>query len=152
MSSVNTLKDYCICWFFHSSLWGIGLTSVQCIVWLRITDQHYALSYITPLFDRQAPTCFDIHVPSSGNFLCPRELFESRNVYVVCLVLWMLVACVHWLLWVRVLCCPAERSTTSAHRSPAFTVYDKQHNQSCLRVTHKDIGSSLKMAHGCRNM
>jgi hypothetical protein len=52
---------------------------------LSIIDQHYALSYITPLFDTQAPTCFGIHVPSSGSFLCPRELIESRNVYVFCL-------------------------------------------------------------------
>jgi hypothetical protein len=35
---------------------------------------------ITPLFDTQAPTYFDIHVPSSGSFLYPRELLESRNV------------------------------------------------------------------------
>jgi hypothetical protein len=47
--------------------------------------QHYALSYITPLLDTQASTCFGIHVPSSGSFLCLRELLESRNVYVVCL-------------------------------------------------------------------
>jgi hypothetical protein len=53
-------------------------------VGLSITDQHYALTYITPLFDTQAPTCFDIHVPFSGIFLCPRELLESRNGYVVC--------------------------------------------------------------------
>jgi hypothetical protein len=47
-----------------------------------IIDQHYALCYITPLFDMQAPTCFGIHVPSPGSFSCPRELVESRNVYV----------------------------------------------------------------------
>jgi hypothetical protein len=33
---------------------------------MSITDQHYAL-IITHLFDTQAPTCFDIHVPSSGS-------------------------------------------------------------------------------------
>jgi hypothetical protein len=82
---------------------------IPCIVWLSVIDQHYALSYITPLFDTQAPTYFGIHVPSSGSFLYPRELLESRNVYVVCHILWMLVACVHWLLWFRVLCCPAKR-------------------------------------------
>jgi hypothetical protein len=42
---------------------------------------------ITPLFDTQAPTCFGMHVPSSGSFSCPRELLESRNGYVVCHVL-----------------------------------------------------------------
>jgi hypothetical protein len=46
---------------------------------LSINDQHYALSYITPLFDMQTPTCFGIHVPSSGSFSCPRELRESRK-------------------------------------------------------------------------
>jgi hypothetical protein len=49
--------------------------------YLSITDQHYALT-ITPLFDTQAPTCFVIHVPSSGSFL-----LEGRNGYVVCHVL-----------------------------------------------------------------
>jgi hypothetical protein len=41
-------------------------------------DQHYA-PIITPLFDTQASICFDIHVPSSGSFLCPYELLEGRN-------------------------------------------------------------------------
>jgi hypothetical protein len=53
---------------------------------LSIIDQHYAL-IITPLFDTQAPTCFSIHVPSSGSFLRPYELLEGRNSYVVCHVL-----------------------------------------------------------------
>jgi hypothetical protein len=53
---------------------------------LSITDQHYAL-IITPSFDTQAPTCFGIHVPSSGSFLCPYELLEGRIGYVVCHVL-----------------------------------------------------------------
>jgi hypothetical protein len=70
---------------------------VPCIILLSIIDQHYAL-IITPLIDTQAPTCFGIHVPSSGSFLCTYELFEGRIGYVVCRVLWMLVACVHWLL------------------------------------------------------
>jgi hypothetical protein len=64
---------------------------------LSIVDQHYAL-IIAPLFDTQAPTCFGIHVPSSGSFLCPCELLDGRIGYVVCHVLWILVACVHWLL------------------------------------------------------
>jgi hypothetical protein len=76
----------------------ISLMFVPCIVWLSITDQHYALT-ITPLCDTQAPTCFGIHVQSSGSFLCPYELLEGRNGYVVCHVLWMLVACVHALNW-----------------------------------------------------
>jgi hypothetical protein len=62
---------------------------------LSIIDQHYALSYVTPLFDTLAPTCFGIHVPSSGSFSCPRELLENRNVSVVCHILLVLVACVH---------------------------------------------------------
>jgi hypothetical protein len=61
-------------------------------------EQHYALSYIISLFDTQASTSFGIHVPYLGSFLCPRELLERRNAY-VSHVLWMLVACVHWLLW-----------------------------------------------------
>jgi hypothetical protein len=51
-----------------------------------MTDQHYAL-IITALFDTQAATCFGIHVPSSGSFLCPYELPKGRNGYVVCHVL-----------------------------------------------------------------
>jgi hypothetical protein len=74
-----------------------SLMFVPCIVRLSITDHHYTL-IITPLFDTHAPTCFGIHVPSSGSFLCPYELLEGRNGYVVCHVLWMLVVCVHWLL------------------------------------------------------
>jgi hypothetical protein len=49
---------------------------------LGITDQHYAL-ITTPLFITQAPTCFGIHVPSSGSFLYPYELLERQNGYVV---------------------------------------------------------------------
>jgi hypothetical protein len=45
-------------------------------------DQHYAL-IITPLFDTQAPTCFGIHMPSSGSVLYPSELLEGVNGYVV---------------------------------------------------------------------
>jgi hypothetical protein len=62
-------------------------------------DQHYALNYITPLFDTQAPICFGTHMTSSGSFSYPLELLESRK-----------------------------------------------------QVTHEDMKSSLKMAHGCRNI
>jgi hypothetical protein len=86
-----------------------SLMFVPCVIWLSITDQHYAPSYITPLFDKQAATCFGTYVLSSGSFSFLRELLESRNVYVVCHILWVLLACVHWLLWFRVLRCPAER-------------------------------------------
>jgi hypothetical protein len=51
---------------------------VPCIVWLSITDQRYAL-IITPLFIIQAPTCFGIHMSSSGSFLCPYELPELQK-------------------------------------------------------------------------
>jgi hypothetical protein len=95
-----------------------SLMFVPCTVWLGITDQHYALRYITPLFDTQAPTCFSIHVPSSGSFSCPRELLESRNI---CHILWVLVACVHWLLWFRVLCCPAGRICSPYELLHCFT-------------------------------
>jgi hypothetical protein len=50
---------------------------------LNISDQHYAL-ITTPLFITQAPTCFGIHVPSSGSFLCPYELLE-RQKWLCCL-------------------------------------------------------------------
>jgi hypothetical protein len=43
-------------------------------------------------------------------------------------------------------------TTTSAHRPPTFTVYDKQHKIFYFQVNHADMRSSLKMAHGCRNM
>jgi hypothetical protein len=64
-----------------------NLLSVPCIVSLSVTDQHYAL-IITTLFDTQAPTCFGTHVPSSGSYSCPRELLDSRNVYVVFRIQW----------------------------------------------------------------
>jgi hypothetical protein len=53
---------------------------------MSVTDRYCALIG-TALFDTQAPTCFGIHVPSSGNFVCPYELFGGRNGYVVCHVL-----------------------------------------------------------------
>jgi hypothetical protein len=53
---------------------------------IEYIDQRYAL-IIIPFFDMQVPTCFDIHVPSSGSFLWPYELLEGRNGYVVCRVL-----------------------------------------------------------------
>jgi hypothetical protein len=53
---------------------------------MSIIDQYYAL-IITPLFDTKAPTCFGIHVPSSGSSLCPYELLKGRIGYVVCHVL-----------------------------------------------------------------
>jgi hypothetical protein len=56
------------------------------------------------------------------------------------------VARVHWLLWFH------GTITTSAHRPPTCTVYDKQHKRFCFQATHKDMRSSLKMAHGCQNM
>jgi hypothetical protein len=45
----------------------------QLRIYMSIIDQHYAL-IITLLFDTQAPTCFGIHVPSPGSFLCLYEL------------------------------------------------------------------------------
>jgi hypothetical protein len=124
---------------------NISLMFVPCIVWLSVIDQQYAPSSLTPLFYMQAPTHFSTHVPSSGSFSCPCELPESRNVYVVFHILWVLVACVHWLLWLHVLCCPAEHifaqldnithgtTTTSAHRPPTLTVYDTQINISAFK-------------------
>jgi N-dimethylarginine dimethylaminohydrolase len=53
---------------------------------LSVIDQHYVL-IVSPLFDTQAATCFGSHVPCSGSFLCPYELLEGRNGYVVCHVL-----------------------------------------------------------------
>jgi hypothetical protein len=55
---------------------------VPCIARRSINNQHYALNYITSLFNVQAPTCF-------GSFLNPCELLEqigglSYNVYVAC--------------------------------------------------------------------
>jgi hypothetical protein len=51
---------------------------------------------------------------------------------------------------------PTWVTTSSLERikyvSQGPTVYDKQHNHFCFHVTHEDIRSSLKMAHGCRNM
>jgi hypothetical protein len=46
---------------------------------LSIYNQHYALDYITSLFNTQAPTCFGSSLPSSGSFLDTRELLEKQN-------------------------------------------------------------------------
>jgi hypothetical protein len=72
-----------------------NVRTVYCL--MSIIDQQYALSYITPLFDTQAPTCFGIYVPSSGNFSGPRELLESRNV-----------CCLSYTMSVNVLCAPVQ--------------------------------------------
>jgi hypothetical protein len=45
---------------------------------LSIIDQHFALSYITFLFDTQAPTRFGIHVSSSGSFVCLCEFLKEE--------------------------------------------------------------------------
>jgi hypothetical protein len=107
---------------------------------LSVTDQHYTLSYITPLFDTQAPTCF-IHVPSPGSFLGPRELLESRNISIVCHILGVLVACVPWLLWSRVLCCPAARSWTTHTEPPQPVHTGHQHSQ---YMTNSITNSAVK--------
>src|SRR5215510_13086513 len=39
-----------------------------------------------------------------------------------------------------------------AHRPHNSTLYDELHGCSTFHVTRKDLGNSLKMAHGCRNM
>jgi hypothetical protein len=45
-----------------------------------INNQHYALDYITSLFNIQAPTCFGSSLPSSWRFLDPCELLEKQNI------------------------------------------------------------------------
>jgi hypothetical protein len=124
-----------------------------CTMHLSIIDQHYALSYITPLFDTQAPTCFGIHMPTSGSFSCPRVRVKVE----MCML--FVIYCEYW--WpVCTGCCYSSQldnithgtTTTSAHRPPTFTVYDKQHKHFYFKVTHEDIRSSLKMEYGCRNM
>jgi hypothetical protein len=60
------------------------LMFVLCIARLSINNQHYALDYITSLFNMQAPTCFSSRVTSSGSFLDPCELLEKQNSDVVC--------------------------------------------------------------------
>jgi hypothetical protein len=50
---------------------------------MSIIDQHYALSYITPLFDTQAPTCFGIHVPFLLTLLSVSSCFQFHIVLVV---------------------------------------------------------------------
>jgi hypothetical protein len=63
----------------------LSLTFVPCVARLSINSQHYALDYITSLFNMHAPTCFGSRVPSSGSFLDPCELLEKQNNSVVCL-------------------------------------------------------------------
>jgi hypothetical protein len=50
----------------------------QCLVPMGVIDQHYAL-IITPLFITQAPTCFGIHMPSSGSVLFAYELLKRQK-------------------------------------------------------------------------
>jgi hypothetical protein len=52
---------------------------VPCIARRSINNQHYALNYITSLFNVQAVTCFGSSLPSSGSFLDPCELLEMQN-------------------------------------------------------------------------
>jgi hypothetical protein len=50
---------------------------------LSINNQHYALNYITALFNIQAPTCFGNSLPSSGSSLDPCELLEMQCIVLV---------------------------------------------------------------------
>jgi hypothetical protein len=43
-------------------------------------DKILLTSVITPLFITQAPTCFGIHMPSSGSVLYPYELLERQKL------------------------------------------------------------------------
>jgi hypothetical protein len=89
-------------------------------------NKHCAL-IIAPLFVTQAATCFGIHVPSSGSFLCPYELLESLKQFVVmyCKCWWAVcTGCCSFVCYVVQL-----RGT---HRPPTFTVHDRQHNRFCL--------------------
>jgi hypothetical protein len=52
------------------------LMFVPCTARRSINKQHYALNYITSLFNIQAPTCFGSSLQSSGSFLDPCELLE----------------------------------------------------------------------------
>jgi hypothetical protein len=70
-----------------------------------MNNQHYALDYITSLFNIQAPTCFGSRVPFSGSFLDPCELLKKQNNYVVnhimyhkCYVACVPVCCGGWFL------------------------------------------------------
>jgi hypothetical protein len=97
-----------------------SLMFVPRTVWLSIIDQHYALSYITPLFDTQAPTCFDIHVPSPGSFSSPRELL----VVVPCVML-------------SIRCAQLDNithgtTTFSAHKPPTLILYNIQNKHFCF--------------------
>jgi hypothetical protein len=55
-----------------------SLMFVPCIARLSINNQHYALHFITSLFNILAPTCFGSSLPPSGSFLDPCELPENR--------------------------------------------------------------------------
>jgi hypothetical protein len=54
-----------------------SLMFVPCIARRSINNQHYALIYITSLFNVQAPTCFGSSLPSSGGLLDPCGLLEQ---------------------------------------------------------------------------
>jgi hypothetical protein len=107
---------------------------VPCIARRCINNQHYALNYITSLFNVQAPTCYGSSLLSPGSFLDPCELFKqicgvSCNVYVTCVPE----------------CCS---SGTPAHRPHKhYMIYHL-----FIQVNHTDLRSSLMMADCCRNM
>jgi hypothetical protein len=128
----------------YESLWDssirneyeiFSLIFLLCICRMSINNQHYALHSITSLFNMQDYTCFSIRVPSSGSFLDPCEILENQNKYVVTQV------------WYR-----SHRFDIGHTGHITLTLYDRPHSCSAFQVTRKDLESSLKMAHGCRNM
>src|SRR5215510_11308446 len=96
---------------------------------IKTNTVHWVISIC--LFDMRVPTCFGIRVPSSGSFLCPCELHENSRA----------VCCVYQLSGKR----SKQYYNKSAHGPHNSTSYDTLHCN--FHVTHKDIGSSLKMAH-----
>jgi hypothetical protein len=70
----------------------------------------------TPLFNTQAPTCFDGSPPSSGSFLDPSELLEMQIKYVVYHIMCDYVACVPE-------CCGSVGTTTLRHITTHYMIH-----------------------------
>jgi hypothetical protein len=73
--------SFTTCLFISRELRSVGIWFESLVEYINtsINNQHYALNYITSLFNIQTPTCFGISLPSSGSFLVPCELLEIQN-------------------------------------------------------------------------
>jgi hypothetical protein len=87
--SVSLYISMLVSWLDNDSSSGSKIDAAKCVgcavkidrcdKCLSINNQHYALDYITSLFNMQAPTCFGSRFPSSGSFLDPWAAQRSKS-------------------------------------------------------------------------